>query len=358
MQLQNTFFNLSKKPAQIESKIDNKSTNSFNSEISSKNINKNSNKNKEEKEEKEKNNVNKNLETKENNNNIKFNENEGMEKLFIQNSDNKIFSSINKDFSQPNINKKLDDNFLDFNPNNQKNNNNIDNINDENFFNFSFYNSNNNNKNNYKNINNNFYKNNNKNKINNFENNNNEINNNLNIKLNDEEPKINQNNNQNNNNNQKSPKHFDILNKSNIKKFDQSEIRKERSTFFSIENSDSNFRKKKHNNQLKVRYGDWICPNCENLNFAFRNNCNRCGLSKENTAQNNNNLQIHENNLNNQRPILFNNININYIFNSIFPINNINIINNPIIMNYTNINNYYGNYNNYHIYNPCNVNIK
>ena len=74
--------------------------------------------------------------------------------------------------------------------------------------------------------------------------------------------------------------------------------------------------------------------------------------------QNNNNLQNHNNILNIQRPILLNNININYIFNSNFPLNNINIIYNPIIINHNNINNYYGNYNNYQIYYPSNVNIK
>ena len=28
------------------------------------------------------------------------------------------------------------------------------------------------------------------------------------------------------------------------------------------------------------RTGDWICKMCQNLNFAFRNKCNRCGLPK------------------------------------------------------------------------------
>ena len=27
--------------------------------------------------------------------------------------------------------------------------------------------------------------------------------------------------------------------------------------------------------------GDWICPNCTNINFAFRQSCNRCQLSKQ-----------------------------------------------------------------------------
>ena len=29
------------------------------------------------------------------------------------------------------------------------------------------------------------------------------------------------------------------------------------------------------------RSGDWICKKCRNLNFAFRNECNRCGLQKK-----------------------------------------------------------------------------
>lgn len=31
---------------------------------------------------------------------------------------------------------------------------------------------------------------------------------------------------------------------------------------------------------LIERKGDWSCPKCKNLNFAFRANCNRCQLSK------------------------------------------------------------------------------
>ena len=132
---------------------------------------------------------------------------------------------------------------------------------------------------------------------------------------------------------------------------------------FSNENSNSNFRKKtKNKKHFKVRYGDWICPKCENLNFSFRNKCNRCGLSKEKPELSNNNCQIqqqqNENNLDYQRPIMLNNININYILNSNYQLNNINIIYNPIYYNISTINNYYGNYNNFNIFYPCNVNIK
>lgn len=28
--------------------------------------------------------------------------------------------------------------------------------------------------------------------------------------------------------------------------------------------------------QQQIRAGDWICLMCSNLNFSFRNECNRC----------------------------------------------------------------------------------
>ena len=37
---------------------------------------------------------------------------------------------------------------------------------------------------------------------------------------------------------------------------------------------------KKKKKPFIEREGDWICVKCNNLNFAFRNNCNRCGLTK------------------------------------------------------------------------------
>jgi len=33
--------------------------------------------------------------------------------------------------------------------------------------------------------------------------------------------------------------------------------------------------------QLKERAGDWLCMSCRNINFAFRQQCNRCKMSKE-----------------------------------------------------------------------------
>jgi hypothetical protein len=339
MQLQNTFFNLPKEPKQINSKTDNNSSNCINSIISPNYNNNNLNENKEKFE--EKNNFNKNLELIKKNI-LKLNKITDMEKSFSHINEKTYFSPNYNDNSKSKKDENLEDNFLDFNPNNPniENNNNNDDINDNNFFNFSI---NNENKNTNKIINNNYNK-----EI--IEKNNDIKNDTRKNSINEEESS---------NKELKSPKQNDENNKFSIKKFDPSKIKNERSIFFSIENSDSNFRKKTNNYHLKVRAGDWICPNCQNLNFSFRNKCNICGLPKENREQNNNHLQANDNISNNdQRPIMFNNININYIFNSIFPINNINIINNPIIMNNTNINNYYGNYNNYQIYYPCNVNIK
>ena len=32
---------------------------------------------------------------------------------------------------------------------------------------------------------------------------------------------------------------------------------------------------------FEARFGDWTCSKCNNLNFSFRNICNRCGIPKE-----------------------------------------------------------------------------
>ena len=45
---------------------------------------------------------------------------------------------------------------------------------------------------------------------------------------------------------------------------------------------DNNKKNKQKNKKFfEVREGDWRCNNCNNLNFSFRNKCNRCGLPKE-----------------------------------------------------------------------------
>ena len=47
---------------------------------------------------------------------------------------------------------------------------------------------------------------------------------------------------------------------------------------YSPKKKDDSDKKKKQ--PFVEREGDWICVQCKNLNFAFRNNCNRCGLTK------------------------------------------------------------------------------
>ena len=43
---------------------------------------------------------------------------------------------------------------------------------------------------------------------------------------------------------------------------------------------------KKGKKGFEIRDGDWACFSCSNLNFAFRNKCNRCGMSKEDSIKN------------------------------------------------------------------------
>ena len=40
-------------------------------------------------------------------------------------------------------------------------------------------------------------------------------------------------------------------------------------------------KKKKKNREFVEREGDWPCYQCKNINFAFRNKCNKCQMTKE-----------------------------------------------------------------------------
>ena len=42
---------------------------------------------------------------------------------------------------------------------------------------------------------------------------------------------------------------------------------------------------KKKARPFTERAGDWICKNCKNLNFAFRNECNRCKMLKKDCVE-------------------------------------------------------------------------
>ena len=36
---------------------------------------------------------------------------------------------------------------------------------------------------------------------------------------------------------------------------------------------------------LTERVGDWVCLNCNNLNFSFRDFCNRCDMDRKNIGK-------------------------------------------------------------------------
>ena len=42
---------------------------------------------------------------------------------------------------------------------------------------------------------------------------------------------------------------------------------------------------KKKARPFTERTGDWICKNCKNLNFTFRNECNRCKMPKKDCVE-------------------------------------------------------------------------
>lgn len=49
-------------------------------------------------------------------------------------------------------------------------------------------------------------------------------------------------------------------------------------------NNNNKYQKKKQKPFIE-RNGDWICEKCKNLNFAFRQECNRCKLPKSEVAE-------------------------------------------------------------------------
>ena len=40
-------------------------------------------------------------------------------------------------------------------------------------------------------------------------------------------------------------------------------------------------KKKKKNKEFVEREGDWSCYRCKNINFAFRDKCNKCKMAKD-----------------------------------------------------------------------------
>ena len=85
----------------------------------------------------------------------------------------------------------------------------------------------------------------------------------------------------------------------------------------------------KNKKHFEVRAGDWTCGKCNNLNFSFRNKCNRCGLPKEMSSKYEPmNPEMFGQNMNFP---LMNGMNANFMYrNNINNINiNVNNINNP-----------------------------
>ena len=210
------------------------------------------------------------------------------------------------------------------------NNNYIDSINNNNTINDSLsYN----NKNNFSNKNNELYV--------NFKNNNNNIKENISNKINNSNinfqyNKINKSTNLNIGNtsindtnktfSKKTKKNKQLLSsniETNVNNLKINDIRDNKSKT-NINNN--NILNNKNNKRMKkvfvYRNGDWTCNQCNNLNFGFRNKCNRCGIPKELSLrinmqsllliynQNNNNNQMTINNGNSF--IGKNNNNLNY----------------------------------------------
>ena len=113
------------------------------------------------------------------------------------------------------------------------------------------------------------------------------------------------------------------------------------------ENNNPEEKKKK---PLIERKGDWLCPKCRNLNFAFRLICNRCQLAKseaENMISFQQNILINNNLMgkrfgynqqqnpqnNNNNVFIFQDYQNMNLYNNLYGIhgNNINNINNNII---------------------------
>ena len=85
-----------------------------------------------------------------------------------------------------------------------------------------------------------------------------------------------------------------IQNKEDIKQKNKFDVSKKAHNSMKFSNKENNKNKK----AFEVRLGDWTCSKCSNLNFAFRNKCNRCGMLKTVSEQQKMNI-ISQLNLNN-----------------------------------------------------------
>ena len=72
----------------------------------------------------------------------------------------------------------------------------------------------------------------------------------------------------------------------NKKDYSFSPIPKNCKAFYKEKGEKVNKKLNKNKKPFIERPGDWICAKCQNLNFAFRTNCNRCHLPKNEKQKN------------------------------------------------------------------------
>ena len=63
------------------------------------------------------------------------------------------------------------------------------------------------------------------------------------------------------------------------------------------------YHQKKKTRPFTERQGDWVCKLCKNLNFAFRNECNRCKVSKKVSLEQNEKNEINNKSKNTNKKI-------------------------------------------------------
>ena len=93
----------------------------------------------------------------------------------------------------------------------------------------------------------------------------------------------------------------ELANEKNIKYPKNKDEKSNNKNKFDKKNAQNSQHSKKEGKMKKpfeVRIGDWTCSKCSNLNFSFRSKCNRCGLPKEISAQQQNMEMIPQDMLN------------------------------------------------------------
>ena len=187
-------------------------------------------------------------------------------------------NEINNNISNEQNDNNNPNDLLGFSLYSQPNNNNNQNLNNKNENNI-------NNLSDFSNMNNIFHDNNNYN-YNNIQNFNFANNNNLNYNINNPPiyiPTKLRNNEYNNN-----PDNIEKNKYQNYNNYKREEIKDNNKNKLDNRNRKNaqNIKKDKNNKKFfEVRAGDWTCVKCNNLNFSFRNKCNRCGLPKELNAK-------------------------------------------------------------------------